>query len=175
MALDIVVQCLRRVELFAGLRPLQLAELARRSDRIVYQAGQSIITEGAPADAAVLIVKGECVRTAGPTLSSPADVLPEGVLLAEMGMLIETSHTSTVVAKSVVRAIRLTRAAVLDQIKADPAIASHLSANLARRLSAMAATMETIDRTLADFEKPFEINFPPALVQASAPAAASLH
>lgn len=172
MALDIVVQSLRRVELFAGLKPLQLAELARRSDRIVYQAGQSIITEGVAADAAVLIVKGEAVRTSGPALLKPADLVPEGALLAEMGMLIETAHTSTVVAKSVVRAIRLTRAAVLDQIKTDTTIADHLSRNLARRLNAMAGTLRSIDKTLARFDQPFEISFPPSLAVQGLPGAA---
>lgn len=170
MALDIVVQSLRRVELFAGLKPLQLAELARRSDRIVYQAGQSIITEGAPADAAVLIVRGEAVRTSGPALSRSIERVPEGALLAEIAMLIETTHTSTVVAKSVVRAIRLTRAALLDQIKAEPAIADRLSGNLARRLENMAGTLRKIDETLARFEQPMEFNFPPALSALAAPA-----
>ncbi len=172
MALDIVVQSLRKVELFAGLRPLQLAELARLSDRIVYQAGQSIITEGAAADAAVLIVKGECVRSSGPVMSKPVEFVPEGALLAEMGMLVETTHTSTVVAKSVVRAIRLTRTAVLDQIKADPSIADHLSSNLARRLNDMAGTLRNIDRTLGRLEQPLVINFPSALGFHSAPPVA---
>ena len=53
MAIDVVVQSLMRVELFAGLMPLQLAELARCSDRIVYKRGDAIITEGAVGDAAV--------------------------------------------------------------------------------------------------------------------------
>lgn len=163
MALDIVVQSLLKVELFAGLKPLQLAELARRSDRIVYQPGQSIITEGLTGDGAVLIVKGEAVRIAGPALSLPAEPVPQGSMIGEMAMLVECQHTSTIVARSITRAIRLTRASVLDQIKSDPALADHLSRNLARRLHGMAGELRRLDQTLARLDQPFEIAFPAAL------------
>ena len=156
MALDIVVQSLLRVELFAGLKPLQLAELARRSDRIVYKPGDSIITEGAIGDAAVLIVAGEAVRISGPALSKPAEPVAEGSLVGEMAMLIETEHSSTVVARTPTRAIRLTRAAVLEQIAADPSIADHLSRKLARRLHDVAGHLRQIDETLARLDRPFE-------------------
>jgi len=163
MALDIVVQSLRKVELFAGLKPLQLAELARCSDRIVYRPGQSIITEGASADAAILLVKGDAVRTSGPALSAPSEPVVEGALLCEVAMLIETEYTSTVVAASMVRAIRLTRASVLGQIKAEPALADLLSRNLARRLNDMAGHLRRLDDTLMRLDQPFDIPMPAAL------------
>jgi len=174
MALDIVVQTLRRVELFAGLKPVQLAELARRSDRIVYRPGQSVITESTPADAAVLIVKGDAVRTSGPAHSGPAEPVMEGALLGEMAMLVETTYTSTVVATSIVRAIRLTRASVLEQIAAEPALADVLSRNLARRLNGMAGELRRLDQTLARLEQAIEVPMPSARTL-TAPAAASLH
>ena len=155
MALDIVVQSLLRVELFAGLKPLQVAELARRSDRIVYKPGDFIITEGAIGDAAVLIVKGDAIRISGPALSQPAEIVTDGSLLGEMAMLIETAHTSTVVARSMTRAIRITRAAVLEQIAADPSIADHLSAKLARRLDVVSQLLRDIDGTFARLDEPF--------------------
>ena len=155
MALDIVTQSLLNVELFAGLKPLQVAELARRSDRIVYKPGQSIITEGATGDAAVLIVRGEAVRISGPALSQPAEAVAEGSIVGEMCMLIETDHTSTVVARTVTRGIRLTRASVLDQIKNDPALADHFSGVLARRLQGMAGQLRELDQTLARLDAPF--------------------
>ena len=154
MALDIVVQSLLAVELFAGLKPLQVAEFARRSDRIVYKPGQSIITEGTAGDAAVLIVKGEAVRIFGPALSEPAELVPQGAMVGEMCMLVEAVHTSTVVARTMTRAIRLTRAAVLEQIKSDPMLADYLSRNLARRLQAMAGQLRELDATLARFDVP---------------------
>jgi CRP-like cAMP-binding protein len=148
MALDILVQTMRKVELFGRLSPLQLTELIRRSDRIVYQPGQIIMQEGDDADAAVLIIKGDVMRTAGPWLSTPAEPVPVGSLLAEMAMLVPTQHMSTVVAQSPVRAIRLTRTAVLDQVKADPRLADQLSVTLSARLKAVAQQLREIDVAL---------------------------
>jgi CRP/FNR family transcriptional regulator, cyclic AMP receptor protein len=156
MALDIVVQSLLKVELFAGLRPLQVAELARRSDRIVYKPGDTIISEGAVGDAAILIVQGDAVRVSGPALSQPAEAICEGSLIGEMAMLIEATHSSTVVARSMTRAIRLTRSAVLSQLESDPSIADHLSRALARRLYDMAGQLRDLDETLNSIELEYE-------------------
>jgi CRP/FNR family transcriptional regulator, cyclic AMP receptor protein len=149
MALDVVVQSLLGVELFAGLRPLQLAELARRSDRIVYKPGDTIICEGAIGDAAVLIVQGDALRVSGPALMGDAEPVLNGSLVGEMAMLIEAEHSSTVVARGMTRAIRLTRAAMLEQIAADPRLADHLSRKLAARLNGMADQLRELDDTLA--------------------------
>lgn len=155
MALDMVVQSLLRVDLFAGLKPLQVAELARRSDRIVYKPGEPIITEGAIGDAAVLIVKGDAIRISGPSLMQPIESVADGSLVGEMAMLIETSHTSTIVARGMTRAIRLTRDGVLEQILSDRSLADHLSHNLAMRLDAMSRQLREIDETFALMDAPF--------------------
>lgn len=147
MALDIVVQSLQRVELFTGLRPLQVSEIARQADRIVYRPGQSIITEGEPGDAAVLIVSGDAVRLSH-AHGAPAEAVPDGSLVGELAMLIETVHTSTVVARGMTRAIRITRAGLLDQMEEDPAVALVLSSNLARRLDGVAEELRAIDIAL---------------------------
>ena len=156
MALDIVVQCLLRVELFAGLRPLQVAELARRSDRIVYKPGDTIICEGAKGDGAVLIVQGDAIRVSGPAMMHEAEPVLNGSLVGEMAMLIEAEHSSTVIARGMTRAIRLTRAAVLQQIAADPDLADHLSRKLAHRLQNMANQLRELDETLAGLDLPFD-------------------
>ena len=69
------------------------------------------------------------------------------------------------IGSSLTRAIRLTRACVLDQIKNDPALADHLSRNLARRLQDMAGQLRCIDQTLARLDQPFEIAFPMVLAR----------
>jgi CRP-like cAMP-binding protein len=150
MALDIVVQSLLRLELFVGLAPRQVEALARRSDRMVYRPGQAIITEGETGDAAILLIAGDALRTVGPDFASgTVETVPEGALLGEMAMLVETVHMSTVVARTPVRAIRLTREVVRAEIEEDPDIGLTVSANLARRLLAVAAQMRAIDATLA--------------------------
>jgi CRP/FNR family transcriptional regulator, cyclic AMP receptor protein len=154
VAIDIVVQSLLRVELFAGLKPLQVAELARRSDRIVYKPGDMIITEGAAGDAAVLIIKGDAARISGPSMMELAEPIPDGSLLGEMAMLIETTHSSTVIARAMTRAIRITRDGVLEQIASDNSLADHLSQKLARRLDAMSRQLRAIDETFALLDEP---------------------
>ena len=155
MAIDMVVQSLLRVELFSGLKPLQLAELARRSDRIVYKPGDAIITEGAAGDAAVLIVSGDAVRVAGPVHIETVEPIVPGSLLGEMAMIIDTTYSSTVVARSLTRAIRITREAVLEQIAADSSLASHLSTKLAHRLQVVSAQLREIDDTFTLIDQAF--------------------
>jgi CRP-like cAMP-binding protein len=174
MALDNLVQSLRHVALFAGLRPLQITELARRSDRIVYKPGDLIITEGEDADAAILIVKGDVARVAGPGLSTAAEPVPVGSLLAEMAMLVPTQHTSTVVACSPVRAIRLTRSAVIAQIELDQALAEQLVKTLAGRLNAVAQQLHDIDDSLAQLDLPYHPTITPT-VRAPQQASMQLH
>lgn len=154
MALDIVVQSLLKVELFAGLKPLQVAEVARISDRIVYRPGQSIITEGEPGDAAVLIVRGDAVQVPGGAIEgAPGHPVLDGSLVGELAMLIEMRHGSTVVARGMTRAIRITRQALHEQMSQDPKVAMTLSNNLARRLSTMALELRRIDQMIAGIEK----------------------
>ncbi|MEO1283211.1 MAG: cyclic nucleotide-binding domain-containing protein, partial [Pseudomonadota bacterium] len=77
MAINSLVQPLRNIAIFQGLRPLQITEIARRSERIVYRPGQSIIQEDDIGDAAVLVVTGDAVRTSGPhTDTEPEPILP---------------------------------------------------------------------------------------------------
>src|SRR5688572_28626134 len=68
MAIDALVLPLLNVPLFQGLKPLQLTEIARRADRIVYKPGDVIVTAHGEPDGAVLVVSGEAVRTEGPGL-----------------------------------------------------------------------------------------------------------
>jgi CRP-like cAMP-binding protein len=172
MALDVVVQSLLRVELFVGLKPRQVAELARRSDRLLYRPGQPLITEGQAGDAAVLIIAGDAVRIEGPGLAnSEVEMIPEGSLVGELAMLVETVHTSTIIARGPIRAIRITREAVHAQIAEDPEMALQLSTNLARRLHGVADQLRRIDALLADIEQSTEADgLPPALPQFGPPA-----
>ena len=69
MAIDALVKPLLQLPLFRGLKPMQITEIVRRADRIVYRPGDVIIEEHAEADAAIVLVEGEAVRVSGPDLS----------------------------------------------------------------------------------------------------------
>jgi CRP-like cAMP-binding protein len=126
-----------------------------------------IIEDGAASDAAILIVAGSAVRIAGPAMQSPAEPVPTGALLGEIGMLIETEHTSTVIAQTDVRALRLVRADVHAQMEADPELAHHFVRRIADRLTDLAADLRRVDAALAG---DFSPGFRPAMTEVSATA-----
>jgi CRP-like cAMP-binding protein len=149
MAIDALVLPLLNVPLFQGLKPLQLTEIARRADRIVYKPGDVIVTAHGEPDAAVLVVSGEAVRTEGPGLEAGAnEAVPAGALISEMTMLIETECTSTVVARTSVRALRITRSEMHAHMTADPTLADHFVAKISGRLSSFVEGLREIDRSL---------------------------
>ena len=149
MALDALVLPLLNVPLFQGLKPLQLTEIARRADRIVYKPGDVIVAANAEPDAAVLVVSGEAVRTEGPGLGDGAEAIPAGALISEMTMLIETACASTVVARTPVRALRITRSEMLAHMSDDPTLADHFIEKISGRLNAFVSGLKEIDRSLA--------------------------
>ena len=64
-------------------------------------------------------------------------------------MLIETTHSSTVVARGEVRALQLTRDELRAQMLEDPSIAETLVHNIAMRLIRMAEELRQVDAALA--------------------------
>ena len=72
-----------------------------------------------------------------------------GSLLGEAAMLIETTHTSTVVARSQVRALHLSRDELRAQMLEDPSIAETLIHNIATRLMRIAEDLRRVDAALA--------------------------
>ena len=158
MAIDALVRPLLGVPLFQGLKPLQLTEIARRADRIVYKPGDVIVAAHGEPDAAVLVVSGEAVRTEGPGLERGSnESLPAGALISEMTMLIETECSSTVVAPSSVRALRISRSEMLAHMNDDPALAQHFIDKISGRLSLFVSGLREIDDSLAKIVETDEI------------------
>ena len=158
MAIDSFVKPMLKLEIFQGLRPLQITEIARRAYRVVYKPGETIIREDEEGDAAVIIVSGEAVRIAGPALAEPAEAVPEGSLLGEMAMLIETRHSSTVIARTTVRALRIAREDLQAQMAEDATLADHFVQRITARLSSVLDSLRAIDSMVAETA----VHVPPA-------------
>jgi CRP-like cAMP-binding protein len=151
MGSESLVELLRGVELFDGLKPLQITEIARHAEQIVFQPGERIIEEDDTGDAAYLIVSGRATRTRGPfDLAAPEPVAP-GSLVGEMAMLIETRYTSTIAAEGQVRALRIGRSGLHGQMVADPGLADHLVQKISGRLHVLANELRRIDRLMAGY------------------------
>lgn len=171
MAIDRFVQPLLKLDIFQGLKPLQITEIARRAYRIIYKPGEIIIHEDEQSDAAVVIVNGEAIRIYGPSLKNE-DVEPVlvGSILAEMAMLIEMKYTSTIVAKTNVFALRISREDMREQMRDDKAIAEHFIGRLTRRLNSVSNELRRIENSLEG-----EAIVTLTTAQKSEPASANAH
>jgi CRP-like cAMP-binding protein len=134
--------------LFRGLTPLQIAGMARHAERVSYTPGATIIEQDAIADAAILIVSGTAARVSGPEIDGRREPVVPGSLLGEAAMLVETTYGSTIVARTAVRAVHITRAALHDQMLLDPDLAGRIAANLGKRLAETANILRQVDARL---------------------------
>ena len=173
MAMDALVKPFLRLPLFQGLKPLQLTEIVRRAHRIVYRAGDVIIEEDKVGDAAIVIISGEAVRLDGTSKTAPGEPVPEGSIVGELAMLVETVHSATVVARGPVRALRISREDMHEQMADDPRLAEHMMDRIALRLNRLANELRAIDQALADISH-FEPH-PPGKARPAAESAAALH
>jgi len=160
MAIDALVKPLLALPLFRELAPLQLMEIVRRAERIIYRPGDALISENQTSDAAIVIISGNCLRiddNGDPTQRSRGEVVPEGSMIAELAMLIEIEHTTTIIAQGTVKALRLTRSKILELMEEDPALALHFGACIASRLKLLANDLKAIDMGSEDATIPRQL------------------
>jgi len=149
MPIDRIVAPLLRVPLFVGLKPLQITEIARQAERCKFDRGEIITEVGKPADGAYLIVSGRAERVASAGIEDGPEPVEPGSLIGEMAMLVEHSYGATVVAAERVLCLRLTRAAIAEQMREDAALALHFQRRIADRLWRVADELREIDGALA--------------------------
>ncbi|MEQ1652951.1 MAG: cyclic nucleotide-binding domain-containing protein [Hyphomicrobium sp.] len=177
MAIDALVKPFLLLPLFQGLKPLQLTEIVRRADRIIYRPGDIIIEEDQPGEAAIIIISGEAVRVSSETSGDAAQPIMEGSMIGELAMLVETIHSATIVARGTVKALRLSRTEMHEAMADDPALADHLTQKITSRLHRLAQELRSVDQALADIAGFDPLGQIPTSQVASAPAytAAPLH
>ena len=149
MAIDRLVAPLLRVPLFAGLKPLQLTELARQAERVKFRRGDVITKAGEPSDGAYLIVSGLAEHVEPSDPEPCAGPIEPGSLIGEMAMLVEHAYRATVIARDRVLCLKITRAAVHAQMLEDSALAQHFERRISQRLSRVADDLRQIDSILA--------------------------
>ena len=145
MAVDALVAPLLRIELFQGLKPLQITEIARNAERIVFRAGDTITEAGADADAAFLIVGGAAEWTSGLPSSGAVEPIEIGSLIGEMAMFIEYVYGATIVATGPVRCLKLSRETLHRMMLDDASLAEHLTLKISNRLGRVASELRAID------------------------------
>ena len=150
MAIDHIVASLSRLPIFAELRPLQIGRIARRAEHCWFRRGDVITRAGAPGEAAYLILSGDArhwPRTGSPT---PPEPIAPGSLVGELAMFVEHIYGATVVADGPVNCLKLARAMLHEQMRADPDIAERLARVIRERLTLTATELRRIDRLLTE-------------------------
>ena len=142
-----ILASLLRVPLFGGLRPLQITEIGRQAERVRFRPGSVVAQAGQAADGAHLIVSGSAEKR---TEGSPdaAEQVETGSLISELAMFVEYAPASTIVAVEGIHALRITRAALHEQMSADPALARHFEDIFVERLKQAFADVREVDRLL---------------------------
>jgi len=149
MAMDALVKPLLALPIFQGLKPLQLTEIVRRAERIVYRAGDVIVADGEQSDAAIVIISGRCIRLddAGSAARSEAEVVSDGSIIAELAMLVEIVHGATIIAQGPVKALRITRERMQALLADDTNLAQNFSSLILERLQILLEDIRALDST----------------------------
>ena len=151
--LDLKIELLQLVPLFAGLSADELDAIATAGEKRYFEAGENLITQGEKGDTAFFILTGKasCTRREkGQVLKD--DLLP-GTLAGELAMLVETVHGVTVTASGRLRALALPRQAFRGVMESRPRIAKNIAERLLVRLHSLAAELREVDGKLAEIEK----------------------
>lgn len=148
MAIDALVKPLLRLPLFQGLKPLQLTEIVRRAGRIVYKPGDVLIQEGQLGDSAIVIVSGEALRMDPDAIGVPAESIVEGSMISELAMLVEIVHSATIVARTPVRALKISREDMHEQMAEDAQLARYMTDIISSRLKDLVQEIHAIDGVL---------------------------
>jgi CRP/FNR family transcriptional regulator, cyclic AMP receptor protein len=149
MPTDRLVAPLLRVPILAGLRPLQISEVARHAERRKFRGGDIITQAGEPGDGAYLVVSGRCDRVVRSGFAAASEPIEPGSLVGEMAMLIEHEYRTTVIARDRVLCLKILRAALHAQMLEDAGLARHLERCISDRLVKVSEDLRSIDRMLA--------------------------
>ncbi|HEX2430258.1 MAG TPA: cyclic nucleotide-binding domain-containing protein [Aestuariivirgaceae bacterium] len=142
MILKDEVELLRRVPLFAGVEPSKLKLLAFTSDRMSFEAGQTLFEQGDPGDAAYVVLNGSAevlVNRAGSQIKV-AD-LEKNAIVGEIAILCDVPRTATVRAQDRLETLRISKDQFLRLLAEFPDMAIEIMRVLADRLGRTTAEL----------------------------------
>ncbi len=149
MTSDDLTVPLTHVPIFNRLTAQQIELLADTAERVLFRRGQPIIRSKVQGDTAYLIIKGEASAFHEDLLGNNGDPLPEGTFIGELAMLTEIRHSTTIIAKTDVRAVKFSRSVMQDLMRQDPDLAAHFVEILRSRMMGFATRLREIDRELS--------------------------
>jgi CRP-like cAMP-binding protein len=129
------VAVLRRIPLFAHIDPVKLKLLAFTSERIAFEAGQTLFVQGAEGDAAYVIIEGRA-EVLVDTASGPVQlaVMERTAIVGEVAILCDVPRTATLRALTHLDTLRIAKQQFLDLVVEFPELAVEIMKTLALRL-----------------------------------------
>ncbi len=147
--LDDVVVPLLSARIFSGLSPAQLKALALEAEAVTFKRGDVLIRTYQEGDGAYLIGSGSVVEHHEADDHEPTQEFGAGTMIGEMAMLIETLHSSTIVARTPVKALKFKRATLHALIEKDATLAEHFVDRMRARLTDTAKKLREVDAMFA--------------------------
>ena len=133
--IKIYTQILGRVPLFSGLSEKQLKKLANRLTKRDYPVGQAIITQGKGGEGLFILSEGiaEAVRVQPDGETTTVNAFGVNDFFGELALLDEGLRTASVIAKSDVSCLILTRWDFKGILKNEPEMAITMLEEMAKR------------------------------------------
>lgn len=142
MSLNEEVELLRKIPLFAKIEPSKLKLLAFTSERLTFQAGQSLFLQGDMGDAAYIIVDGTAdVIVDTPTGPLKVAVVKRHDLLGEIAILCDVPRTATITAATELTTLRISKDLFFRLVNEFPQMAVEMMRVLAQRLEKTTADL----------------------------------
>ncbi|TDK37385.1 Crp/Fnr family transcriptional regulator [Rhizobium deserti] len=135
MLLNDEVQLLRKVPYFCRVDPCKLKLLAFTSDRVLYEPGQVLFTQGESSDAAYVILHGTVdllTRSSGEDLKIGEAGCNS--IIGEMCLISNSLQAVTARAATEVEALRITKDTFFKVIADNPRMSLEISRTLAENL-----------------------------------------
>ncbi len=143
MSLNEEVEMLRNIPLFAKLEPAKLKLLAFTSERLSYDAAQSLFHQGDMGDAAYLIVDGEAdVLVDSPSGEIVVATLGRNDFVGEIAILCDVPRTATVRAKTALVTLRISKDLFFRLVAEFPQMSVEIMRELAQRVERTTALLQ---------------------------------
>lgn len=137
MDLQDEVDLLKNIPLFRNIDSKQLKLIAFTSDRIIFQPGQNLFSQGDEGDAAYIIISGEAsVLIASPEGEDDIEIasVKENEIVGEIAILCDVPRTATVKAVTKLIVIKITKEIFFQLTTQFPQMSLEIMRELALRL-----------------------------------------
>jgi CRP/FNR family transcriptional regulator, cyclic AMP receptor protein len=142
MSLTEEVEVLRRLPLFQRIEPRRLKLLAFTSERMTFKAGDVVMWQGDPGDAAYIVMAGDAdVYVSTPNGELKVATLGVNDIIGEIAILIDIPRTATVRAVGELTTLRISKDHFFRLMTEVPEMGIEVMKELARRLERTTADL----------------------------------